>query len=364
MGGRLMTEFEMTLIRLRYVKAYIDRYGHVRRYFRKPGCKSIVLPGVPGSAEFMAAYQDALGAPAPKVARQGSGSVGALICDYLQSPAFTDLAPSSKALYRTVLDRFGTLHGHRMVHDMPRAKVASYVYAIGAEHPAMANVTKSVLRKLLSHAVRIGYRNDNPVAEIDRYRSGTRHTWTEAQLSAYERRWPLGTRERLAYALLLYTGQRGGDVVRMRRADIAGGAIAVVQQKTRTALSIPMHPELLAALKAGPSNGLTLIGDNHGRPITRGTLTRLIREAVVKAGLPAECVSHGLRKAQMRRLAEGGASAKQIASISGHKTLPEVERYTEAADQKRLSRGAIAKLKREPRVSNSPRKVSNPDLID
>jgi integrase len=251
-----------------------------------------------------------------------------------------------------------------MVHDMPRAKVAAYVYAIGADHPAMANVTKSVLRKLLSHAVRMGYRNDNPVAEIDRYKSGSHHTWTEIELSAFERCWPLGTRERLAYALLLYTGQRGGDVVKMRRADIAGGAIAVVQQKTRTALSIPMHTELLASLKAGPSNGLTLIGDRNGRPITRGTLTRLIRGAVEKAGLPPECVSHGLRKAQMRRLAEGGASAKQIASISGHKTLREVERYTEAADQKRLSRSAIAKLKREPGVSNPPQKVSNCDSTD
>jgi len=54
----------------------------------------------------------------------------------------------------------------------------------------------------------------------------------------------------------------------------------------------------------------------------------------------------------MRRLAEAGASAKQIASISGHKTLREIERYTDAADQKRLSRAAIAKLKREPEVPN------------
>jgi site-specific recombinase XerD len=131
------------------------------------------------------------------------------------------LAPSSKKLYRIVLDKFGTLHGHRMVHDMPRAKVATYVYAIGAEHPSMANLARSVLRKFLAHAVRSGYRTDNPTNEIDRYKGGTRHTWTEAELATYERQWPLGTRERLAYALLLYTGQRGGDVVNMRRADIS-----------------------------------------------------------------------------------------------------------------------------------------------
>jgi integrase len=234
-----------------------------------------------------------------------------------------------------------------MVHDMPREKVARYIYSIGIEHPSMANVTKSVLRKLLSHAVRTGYRNDNPVTEIDRYKEGTHHTWTEAELAAFEARWPLGTRERLAYALLLYTGQRGGDVVKMRRADVSRGAIAVMQGKTNTALSVPIHPDLEAALRVGPANGLTLIGDKRGRPITRSSLTRLIRDGAKKAGLPPKCVAHGLRKAQMRRLAEAGATAKEISSISGHRTLREVERYTAAADQTHLSRSAIAKLKRE-----------------
>jgi integrase len=138
----------------------------------------------------------------------------------------------------------------------------------------------------------------------------------------------------------------------MRRADISGGAIAVIQQKTGTELSIPIHAELLAAMKAGPSNGLTLIGDKYGRPISRHTLTLVIRKAVQQAGLPSECVAHGLRKAQMRRLAEDGATVKEIASVSGHKTLREIERYTAAADQKRLSRRAITKLKRERKVPN------------
>jgi site-specific recombinase XerD len=73
-----------------------------------------------------------------------------------------------------------------------------------------------------------------------------------------------------------------------------------------------------------------------------------MKQAATDAGLSSQCLPHGLRKAQMRRLAEGGASAKQIASISGHKSLREIERYTDAADQKRLSRGAIGKLKRRP----------------
>jgi integrase len=308
----------------------------------------VPLPAIPGSADFMAAYQDALGGVTPKGPRQGPGSVGGLVFDYLRSPAFTNLKPASQQAHRIVLDRFSTVHGHRMVHDMPRAKVAAYVHEIGADRPGMANLTRKVLRRLLAHAVRTGYRADNPVTEIEAYKGGTRHSWTESELAAYERRWPLGSRERLAYALLLYTGQRGGDEVRMRRSDIAGGAIAIVQQKTGTALSVPIHPELAAAMRAGPAKGLNLIGAPNGRPIARAALTELVKRAAKEAGLPPHCLPHGLRKAQMRRLAESGATVKEIASISGHKTLQEIERYTAAADQKLLSLRAIARLKREP----------------
>ena len=72
----------------------------------------------------------------------------------------------------------------------------------------------------------------------------------------------------------------------------------------------PLHPALLAAIKATPAKGVTLIGDANGRPIQRATLT-LIRKAVEAAGLPSRCVPHGLRKAIMRRLAESGSSARK-----------------------------------------------------
>ena len=98
------------------------------------------------------------------------------------------------------------------------------------------------------------------------------------------------------------------------------------------------------ALKACPAKGLTLFGDPNGRPIKRAALSSLMRRAIRQAGLPPRCVSHGLRKAAMRRLAEADGTAKQIAAISGHKTLKEVERYTKAADQKKLARAAIDKL--------------------
>jgi integrase len=61
-----------------------------------------------------------------------------------------------------------------------------------------------------------------------------------------------------------------------------------------------------------------------------------------KARLP-HCSAHGLRKAACRRLAEAGCSANEIASISGHASLREVERYTKQADQARMAVNAMAR---------------------
>jgi integrase len=144
---------------------------------------------------------------------------------------------------------------------------------------------------------------------------------------------------------LLYTGQRVGDVAKMHRADVSNGLIHVLQQKTGTELWVPIHPELERAMQACPAKGLTLIGDTNGRPLKAPALSELIRVAVKDAGLPARCVPHGLRKANQRLLAEQGASVKEMQSMSGHKTLKETERYTRAADQKRLAREAVTKLR-------------------
>jgi integrase len=143
--------------------------------------------------------------------------------------------------------------------------------------------------------------------------------------------------------LLLYTGQRVGDVAAWRRSDVRNGEIHFVQEKTGSELVIPLHPNLVESMKACPAKGLALFGQENGRPITGDGLSAVIDRAARVAGLPAKCVPHGLRKALMRRLAERGKTTKQIASVSGHKTLKEVERYTAAADQARLARSAMAR---------------------
>jgi integrase len=334
----------VALLRLPYIRTYRDRHGRLRRYFRRRGRPDTPLPGEVGSEEFMSTYQAALGTVPKQRSPHAAGTLSRLVEDYHQSVEFFNLKQSSRSRYRLILDSIAQRDGHRLVRDMPRDKVRKILQEIGATKPGKANLTQKVLRVLMQYAIDTGWRNDNPVAGIKSYRLGTRHTWSDDELAAYEARWPLGTRERLAYALLLYTGQRVGDVVRMRRQDISNGRINVVQQKTGAALSIPIHPRLQEALKAGPIRGFQLIGDQHGRGITPPALTKAMMRAAAAAGLDRQCLPHGLRKACLRRLAEHGGSAKEIAAVSGHKSLGEVERYTAAADQRKLSTAAIAKL--------------------
>jgi integrase len=334
----------VTKIKLPYVKVYRDRHGRVRRYFRRRGCPDVALSGSPGSPEFMAAYHAALDAPAKRSSPHVAGSFAKLLENYYRSVEFANLKPRSQRLYRICLDPIAKRDGHRLVRDMPRDKVRKIIEEIGGKRPGMANLTLKCLRAVLKYAVDTGARNDNPAAGIKQYRLGTRHTWSDGELATFEAKWPVGTRQRLAYALLLYTGQRVGDVVRMRLQDISDGRISIVQEKTGTPLSIPIHAKLHEALKAYPTKGMNLIGDQHGRAIKSQSLSEMIAKAVAAAGLPRNCVPHGLRKALMRRLAEHGASSKELASISGHRSLVEIESYTAKADQRTLSTAAIAKL--------------------
>jgi integrase len=319
----------------------------VRRYLRRKGKPSIPLPGLPGSAEFMAAYEAGLAAFVKPKPRHGEGTIGSLVLSFYQSSAFSNLAPSSRRRYRLVLDKFAAEDGHRLVRDMPRRVAISIIEEIGEATPGMANLSASVLRRLFAYAIKKELRTDNPFSGIEPYKLGTHHTWTEAEIAKYRIAWPIGTRERLAFDLLLYTGQRVGDVAAMRRSDLTSGVIHVTTQKTGAELDIPIHPDLLKSIKACPNQGLTLFGSPNGRPISAMALSALVARAVQAAGLPKECVPHGLRKSAMRRLAEHGSTSKEIASVSGLRSLKEIERYTDAADQAQLARSAVARIPQE-----------------
>ena len=125
---------------------------------------------------------------------------------------------------------------------------------------------------------------------------------------------------------------------------IAIGPACICCCVLRLKLVIPIHPALGRSLNAFAASGIHILTDAFGKAIQRRTLTRIIRLAVKQAGLPARCVAHGLRKTALRRLAENGASEKEISAVSGHKSIAEVQRYTKAADQAGLARAAMKRM--------------------
>ena len=90
----------------------------------------------------------------------------------------------------------------------------------------------------------------------------------------------------------------------------------------------------------------------YGEPFSVKGFGQFVSAAIGAAGLPAKCKAHGLRKAAARRLAEVGCTPHQNMSVTGHKTLTEVERYTRAAEQERLNQQALAKQLANTRVPN------------
>lgn len=348
----------MTVLRLRYVDRFKDRHGTVRHYFRRSGGKRFVLPGEPGSAEFMAAYQEALAqaTPARVHERGNAGTFARLASDYFRSADFKRLKPSSQAVSRGIIEAFIAKHGHKPVAMFER-RHATQIIGKKADTPAAANNLLKKLRVLLKFAIAEGWRPDDPTTGIKKFREGTHHTWTEAEIAQFEARWPIGTRERTAFALHLFTAQRRGDVCAMvwPAYDPATGSIDVVQEKTGVALTIPVHPHLRAALAAWPRSHMVILTNSRAKPYTVESYGNWMADSIAAAGLPERCVLHGLRKAACRRLAEAGCSARQIMAIAGHKSLDEAERYTEAADQKRMARQAVAKLRVPTLVAEIPK---------
>jgi integrase len=331
----------------KYCHGFIDRHGKPRWYFRRPGFKRVPLPGLPWSREFMAAYEQALaGQPEPiGAARVKPGTLRALAVSYFASPAFRSKRPSTQYTYRNIIDRFCAEHGDKRAALLQREHVVKLLAARAAT-PRTANALRQSLRALMQHAVEIGLRSDDPTRDVRKLpiaRGEGYHSWTEAEIAQFEQRHPVASRARLAFALLLYTGQRRSDVVRMGRQHLSDNAICVRQQKTGREVWVPVH-EALAPILAEASGNLTFLLTDQGKPYTAAGFGNWFRDQCRAAGLHG-CSAHGLRKAAARRLAEAGCSTHEIAAITGHASLREVARYTEASDRRRLAQSAMAKIR-------------------
>jgi integrase len=339
----------MTSLRLRYVHAFVDRHGRPRHYFRRHGRRT-PLPGLPGSVEFNRAYEQALAGTPPTAevgaARTVAGSVNAMIVGYLGSAAFGQLALASQRQYRRIFEERRHKHGDRSIATLERRHLALMLESKAAT-PSAARDLLRCLRLIVQHAIKLGIRQDDPTngVRVKMPKTEGFKTWTEEDIAAFEAAYPIGTKPRLALALLLGAALRASDVVRVGRSHVRNGTVTIMQQKTGTALAIPVSAALATAINATATDAIVFLVNEHGRAFTAKGFGKWFTAQCERIGLKG-LSPHGLRKAACRRLAEAGCSANEIAAISGHKSLNEVARYTRAADQARMARNAIARATR------------------
>ena len=315
----------------------------------------------------MRAYADALSGVKAQannvgVGRTVAGTVNALVAAYLDpqsSSPFKTGAAETQRTRRNILENFREAHGQKPLYRtdnsgrwtmlLTREHMQRIVNEKAATPFAQRNFLNT-LRAMFKWAAKEGRIPDDPTLGVTREKVKTTgyKTWSESHIERFEATHAIGTKARLAFALLLYTGQRRSDVVKLGRQHIHDETLIVDQGKTKGGeeahLEIPVHPKLLEIIDATPMVGVkTFLVTHFGKPYTAPGFGNYFRDLCNQAGCP-DVSAHGLRKATARRLAEIGCSANQIASVTGHASLSEVQRYTRAADRKRMAREAMKKL--------------------
>lgn len=351
----------MIRLDLPFISEDVDRHGNVRVYFRRKGRKVRMRDPV-GSAAFMARYEalraatDA-GAALPQEKPDGPqrpipGSWRALCVLYFGSASYRRLAASTQVTRRAILEStFVEPIAPSAAHlfgDMPFARFGPKAVRILRDRkeglPEAANGRVKAIRRVFRWAIEeeIAGVRANPARDIAMIRTGSTgfHTWSDDEVAQFEARWPVGSKPRLALALLLLTGARRSDVVKLGRQHSRDGWLRWTATKgarsNPVVIEIPVLPELAAIIAASPTGDLTYLQTEYGRAFTAGGFGGWFRERCNDAELP-QCAAHGLRKAGSVRAANNGATAHQLMAMFGWQSLAQAELYTKAANRRRLA---------------------------
>lgn len=350
-----------------YVTRFKDRHGKERYRFRRKGYPDRYFTAPLGTEEFREEYRRFNSKEAvqecvdeTRASRTVPGSVADLLWRYISNPDRLGPTETTQKKVRRILERFTEgretrpVKGIRFEHiDAIIAKTkAKSLDSKGREIGGVeaARKLRKELRRMFDFAVKLEWIATNPVqlsepikvAPSDR--STGFYSWTEDDIAQYRAKWGLGTKQRLAMELLLWTDQRKVDTIHLGPQHVRGEKFVIRQSKTGKTLVLPIAPQLRAAIKAMPAcDSLCFIMTEWGRPFSVKGFGNWFRDQCDAAGLP-NCTAHGLRKATMRRMAEQQMPNATMKAVSGHSKDDEVARYTQAANQERLAEGAILKL--------------------
>ncbi|TQV65850.1 tyrosine-type recombinase/integrase [Aliiroseovarius halocynthiae] len=286
----------------------------------------------------------AIASPRERKSGTDKRTIAFLIEDYLGNRAFRDLAKTTQYAKRRRLDWIREAIGPAYYADLlPRHVTALMDRKGGLEAANRLHKDLSQLYKWASK--KHGFKGSHPTNDVDRHRIETDgyHTWTHEQVAQFRDFYATGTKQRLAFELVLGTGAARQDAARMGPLNIRGGVIRYARGKTGGKVELPLAklPDLTRELTAISETREVFVCRQDGTPYTTEGFGNWFAKMVQAAGLPTECRTHGLRKHGAMRLAEVGATEAQIAAFLGHRSHHEARRYIAAANRMTLASSAL-----------------------
>lgn len=344
----------------KYCVEDIDRHGNVRIYLRRKNAPKVRIHGTPWTPAFMAEYQAALGGDAPAPGpRRTEPNTWKWLCQryFAWMPASSGLEPRTQHVRRQILEatfdeplKPGSRH---TFGDMPLASFGTKAVKVlrdrKAATPAAANNRVKSIRAVFRFAIEaeIDGVDTNPATGIDKVKQRTDgfHTWTVDEVRQFMAVHKPGSTAYLAICLLLFTGVRRSDVVRLGSQHISKGWLTYRQAKhlqtEESTVDIPVLPILAQAIAATERVGVrTFLVTSFGKPFTSNGFGNKMRDWCDAAGLP-HCASHGLRKAGATIAAENGATENQLMAIFGWRSANQVRTYTRKANRRKLAGEAM-----------------------
>lgn len=322
-----------------------SRHGRPVWYVRIGKGPRIRLRADYGTPQFQAAYEAAVAGKSPSApAPFNAKTFGWLIDRYRETSVWARLSTATRRQRERILLGASKEAGREPISRITKAVIER---CMERRTPAAGKHFLQAIRGLFTWAVKAKEAEIDPTVGVkfDLPATDGHHTWTDDEVAAFEARWPRGTRERVAFDVLLYTGLRRGDAVRLGRPHVKNSIASIRTEKTGQAVTIPILPPLRETLEAGPIGELTFIASDRGRPMTKESFGNWFRRACKAAGVPGS--AHGLRKAGATRAANNGATEAQLEAIFGWRGGGMASLYTRKANRERLARDAAAMLMSE-----------------
>lgn len=327
-----------------YVQKEVTRHGKTVWYFRRGKAPRIRLPGAFGSPEFNRAYDAALaGNEVEATPKASGGTLRWLVDRYYESGRFNALKPNTRRNHRLMLESVCKTGGKLKFAAISAADIRKGMVRREAT-PHMAFAYVGIMRALFSFAKDAGHVRANPADDIKASAPKTDgyHTWTVEEVERYEARHPVGTQARLALDILLYTGLRRSDAIRLGRQHVRNGVISIRTDKTGTEIVIPLLPPLAASIETTATGDMVFLLNTKGRPWTSISFGYWFADRCDEAKVPGR--AHGLRKAGATIAANNGATSKDLAAMYGWATTQMAEVYTRKADRVRMAERAANML--------------------